>query len=72
MLITLSHRVAICESVARVQLTGVTTLEAVNHRINLIMRIYKYKNRITNTLANLEYKLAITCPITPQKEHRPL
>ena len=36
MLITLSRRAAICQSVAEVQLTGVTPLGAVSHSFNLI------------------------------------
>ena len=36
MLITLSRRTAICQSVAEVQLTGVVPLGAVSHRFNLI------------------------------------
>ena len=34
MLITLSRRTAICQSVAEVQLTGVAPLGAVSHRFN--------------------------------------
>ena len=37
MLITLSRRAAICQSVAEVQLTGVAPLGAVSHRFNLII-----------------------------------
>ena len=37
MLITLSRRVAICQSVAEVQLTGVTPLGAVSHRFNFFI-----------------------------------
>ena len=37
MLITLSRRVAICQSVAEDQLTGVAPLGAVSHRFNLIL-----------------------------------
>ena len=36
MTITLSCRIAICQSVAEVQLTGVASLGAVSHRFNLI------------------------------------
>ena len=39
MLITLSRRTAICQSVAEVELTGVAPLGAVGHRINLILII---------------------------------
>ena len=43
MLITLSRRTAICQSVAEVQLTGVDALGAVSHRFNLInIGIYIY------------------------------
>ena len=41
MLITLSRRTAICQSVAEVQLTGEVPLGAVSHRFNLILIIYK-------------------------------
>ena len=37
MLITLSRRTAICQSVAEVQLAGVAPLGAVSHRFNLIL-----------------------------------
>ena len=37
MLITLSRRATICQSVAEVQLTGVAPLGAVSHRFNLIL-----------------------------------
>ena len=36
MLITLSRRAAICQSVAEVQLTGVAPLGAASHKFNLI------------------------------------
>ena len=39
MLITLSRRTAICQSVAEVQLTGLAPLGAVSHRFNLIYLI---------------------------------
>ena len=37
MLITLSRRTAICQSVAEVQLTGVAPLGAVSHRFNFLI-----------------------------------
>ena len=45
MLITLSRRTAVCQSVAEVQWTGVVSLGAVSHRFNLIL-IYRFKCRI--------------------------
>ena len=39
MLITLSRRAAICQSVAEFQLTGVAPLGAVSHRFNLLIII---------------------------------
>ena len=36
MLITLSRRTAICQSVSEVQLTGVTAFGAVSHRFNIL------------------------------------
>ena len=42
MLITLSHRAAICQSVSEVQLTGVAPLGAVSHRFKLIFNYYYY------------------------------
>ena len=49
MLITLSRRTAICQSVAEVELTGVTPLRAVSHRFNfiIIIRIYTAKSRLS-------------------------
>ena len=49
MLITLSHRNSICQSVAEVQLTGVVPLETVSHRLNFkfllnLMMEYIIKN----------------------------
>ena len=40
MVITLSRRIAICQSVAEVLLNGVAPLEAVSHRFDLI-KLYK-------------------------------
>ena len=42
MLITLSRRTAICQSVAEVWLTGMALLRAVNHRLNF--NFFKYNN----------------------------
>ena len=39
MIITLSRRAAICQSVAEVKLTGIAPLEAVSHRFDLIIII---------------------------------
>ena len=39
MLITLSRRTAICQSVAEISLTGVAPLGAVSHRFNLIFNL---------------------------------
>ena len=39
MLITLSRRAAICQSVAEVKLTGMAPLGAVRHRFNFIIII---------------------------------
>ena len=42
MLITLSRRTAICQSVAEDELTGVATLEALSHRFNFSSFILVY------------------------------
>ena len=48
MLITLSRRTAICQSVAEVLLTGVAPLGAVSHRFNFLM-----------PKLSLDYKIAL-------------
>ena len=50
MVITLSRRTSICQSVAEVYLTGVTPLGAVSHRFNLLLF---YFNLIPRKLVKL-------------------
>ena len=47
MLITLSRRAAICQSVAEVYLTGVTPMGAVSHRFNFNFDIIYYIQQVT-------------------------
>ena len=44
MLITLSRRAAICQSVAEVQLTGVDPFEAASHKFNYFYILFFFKN----------------------------
>ena len=51
MLITLSRRVSICQSVAEVQLTGVASLGAVGHRFNFL-KSYSSYSQVSFVLLN--------------------
>ena len=61
MLITLSRRTAICQSVAEVQLTGVAPLVAVSHRFNFfnLIIIIIIIIIITIIIVNMDYWKAL-------------
>jgi hypothetical protein len=57
MLITLSYRTAICQSVAEVKLTGVGPFGAVSHRFNFIS--FYSKRRIIHIKLKIELNLQL-------------